>query len=260
MKPLNALKGLIVVILIFKATFGFSQSNCDLEDPYLLTYQYSIPTFVQLYNGGYCISGDISDTTVYFKFYPGDQNGIIYWGYSSPLGYPLEVTNILIYDSNCQLISQGQMVDDLGNSSYYVQFDLRTTYIDNFCPYFLPIDPLAVDFGAIEAKQIENFIVVDWITLSESNSSHFNIQYSYDLNKWYSVKYIPSSKNSSTNRYYTSSFTPQFPGTVYIRIAEYDYNGDVNLSEIVYCTYIPKSATGTPIYDLSGRLIGIRNF
>jgi hypothetical protein len=260
MKPLNPIKGLIVVILILKSIFSFSQSNCDLEDPYLLTYQFSIPSFIQLFNEGYCVSGDISDTTIYFKFYPENQNGVIYWGYSSPLGYPLEVMSISIYDSNCQLISQGQSVSGLENSLYYVQFDLRTTYIDNFCPYFLPINPLAVNFGTIEAKQIENLIVVDWITLSESNSNYFVIQYSYDLNRWYSTKPIQSSKNSSTNRYYTSSFIPQSPGTIYIRVAEYDYNGDINLSEITYCTYIPKPTTGTPIYDLSGRLIGIRNF
>ena len=143
---------------------------------------------------------------------------------------------------------------------YYVRFDLRTTYIDNFCPYFLPINPLAVDFGMVEAKQIENTIVVDWVTMSETNSSYFAIQYSYDLNKWYSTASVPASTNSSTNRYYTASFTPPFTGTVYIRIAEYDFNGGVTLSEIAYATYIPKTNSGVLIYDLSGRLIGIRSF
>jgi hypothetical protein len=260
MKPLNALKGLIVVMLTLITTLSFSQSTCDPEDPYLLIYQYSIPSFVQLYNEGYCISGDISDTTIYFKFYPEDQNGVIYWGYSSPLGYPLTVASMSIYNSDCQLISQGQSVSGLGNSMYYVRFDLRTVYIDNFCPYFLPINPLAVDFGTVEAKQVENTIIVDWITMSEANSNYFTIQYSYDLNKWYSTASVPSSTNSSTNRYYTSSFIPPFPGTVYIRIAEHDYNGDIILSDIVYCSYIPKSNPGMLIYDLSGRLIGVRNF
>jgi hypothetical protein len=259
MKPLNILRGTIVVILMLKAIFLSSQINCETEEPYLLTHPYSIPTFIQLYNGGYCITGFISDTTVIFGFYPNGENGIIYWGFSSPLGYELDVINISIYDSDCQLISDGQLVDGLYNTLYFVQFDLKTIYIDNFCPFFLPINPLAVTFGLIEAKQIENSIVVEWVTLSESNSHYFTIQYSHDLNIWYSTRSIPSSKNSSTNRYYVSNFTPSFSGMVYIRIAEYDYNGVVDLSEIIYCVFIPKSSS-TLIYDLSGRLIGIRNF
>lgn len=260
MKPLNAYKVLIVVMLVLKTTFGFSQSDCDVEDPYLSIYEFSIPSFIQLYNGGYCVSGNISDTTIYFKFYPEEQNGVIYWGYSSPLGYNLFIDNIFIYDSNCQLVSQGQMVSGLDNSLYFVRFDLRTEFIDNFCPYFLPITPLAVDFGVVEAIQVDNTIVVNWVTLSESNSSHFIVQYSYDLGIWRNGTYIPSSNNSSTNKYYTTNFTPPHGGTVYIRIAEYDYNGNVTLSNPIYTIFFPKNTSGTLIYDLSGRLIGVKNF
>jgi len=260
MKPLNTYKVLIVVMLVLKTIFGFSQSDCDIEDPYLSTYEFSIPSFNQLYNGGYCISGNISDTIIYFKFYPEEQNGVIYWGYSSPFGYNLFVDSIFIYDSNCQLMSQGQMINGLDNSLYFVRFDLRTEFIDNFCPYFLPINPLAVDFGMIEAIQVENIIIVNWVTLSESNSSHFIIQYSYDLGNWRNSVSIPSSNNSSTNRYYNANFTPPFDGTIYIRISEYDYNGNITLSTPIYTTFIRKSTSGTLIYDLSGRLIGIRNF
>lgn len=259
MKLLNTLKGLFLIfILTFSISSGFSQIICDVENPYLNHYQYSLPSFIQLYTNGDCISGEISDTTFYFKFYPEGKNGIIYWAYSSPQGYPLTVSNISIYDSNCQLISQGQSIGGLNDALYFVQFDISTVYIDNFCPYFLAIDPLKVDFGMIEAHQIENTISVDWVTLSETNSSHFVIQYGYDLNRWTSVVTMSSSKNSTTNRYYTANFTPIYSGNVYVRIIEYDLNGGTTISEPTYVRYIPKQYPGTLIYDLAGRVIGIR--
>ena len=256
MKPRNALKGLlIVVMLVLNTSFGFSQSTCDLDDPYLNHFQYSIPSFVQLYNGGYCISAEtISDTTIYLKFYPEGKNGIIYWGYSSPMGYPLYVDSVKIYDSSCQLISIGQGISGLSNSLYYVKFVIRTTFVDNFCPYFLPANPLMVTFGMLKLEKIGTYIQVDWATLSESNSNYFVVQYSYDLNNWKNTASIPSSQNSSTNRYYSTSFTPPYPGMVYVRIAEYDLNGSAIYSNPEYI-YFDSQNQNIPIYDLAGRLL-----
>jgi hypothetical protein len=246
---------IVVMFLLLKSTLAISQpSDCDLNNPSVQSYLFNVPSFIQLFNNGSCISGDISDTTLYFPFNPNNQNGVIYWGFSSPLGFNLTVSNIEIYDLDCQLISQGQSVNGLTGSSYFVKFVLQTILIDNFCPYFLPINPLAVDFGMVEAKQINDKIQVDWITMSETNSSHFVIRYSYDLNQWYTVNKVQSSGNSSTNRYYSSSFIPQYPGTVYIRVVEYDYNGNTNLSEIIYCVYI-SSPSNRIRYDLLGRMI-----
>ena len=256
MKPQNTLKGLlIVVMLVLNAAFGFSQSLCDPEDPYLNHYQYSIPSFIQLYNGGYCISASsISDTTIYMKFYPEGKNGIIYWGYSSPMGYPLYVDSVKIYDSNCQLISVGQGVSGLSNSLYYVKFVIRTRFVDNFCPYFLPTNPLMVTFGMVKLEKVETHIQVDWTTLSELNSNYFIVQYSYDLNNWRDASSIPSSQNSSINRYYSTNFTPPYQGMVYVRIAEYDLNGNVIYSNPEYIHFDFENRN-TSVYDMAGRLI-----
>ena len=256
MKPQNTLKGLlIVVMLVLNASFGFSQSICDLDDPYLNHYQYSIPSFIQLYNGGYCISSSyISDTTIYMKFYPEGKNGIIYWGYSSPMGYPLYVDSIKIYDSSCHLISVGQGVSGLSNSLYYVKFVIRTRFIDNFCPYFLPANPLMVTFGMVKLEKVGTHIQVDWTTLSESNSDYFVVQYSYDLNSWRDAVSVPSSQNSSTNRYYSANFTPPYSDMVYVRIAEYDLNGNVMYSNPEYIHFDFENRN-TSVYDLAGRLL-----
>ena len=256
MKPQNTLKGLlIVVMLVLNTSFGFSQSTCDPDDPYLNHYQYLIPSFIQLYNRGYCISAtSISDTTIYMKFYPEGKNGIIYWGYSSPYGYPLYVDSVKIYDNSCQLVSIGQGISGLSNSLYYVKFVIRTQQMDNFCPYFLPANPLMVTFGMIKLEKIETHIQVDWITLSESNSHYFVVQYSYDLNSWRDAVNMPSSQNSSTNKYYSTKFTPPYSGMVYVRIAEYDLNGNAIYSNPEYI-YFNSENQNTSVYDLAGRLL-----
>jgi hypothetical protein len=256
MKPQNTLKGLlIVVMLVLNTAFGFSQSICDQDDSYLNHFQYSIPSFIQLYVGGFCVpASSISDTTIYMKFYPEGKNGIIYWGYSSPYGYALHVDSVKIYDSSCKLISTEQGISDLSNSLYYVKFVIRTQYIDNFCPYFLPSNPLMVNFGMVKLEKIQTHIQVDWITLSEVNSNYFVIQYSYDLNSWKETVSVPSSQNSSTNKYYTANFTPQYSGMVYVRIAEHDLNGNTIYSDPEYI-HFDFEGQNSSIYDLAGRLI-----
>ena len=259
MEPLKTLKGLFVVLLILKALSGFTQTACESSESYLEHFEYGAPSFIQLYTGGYCITDSISDTTIYMRFYPLGKNGIIYWGYSSPQGYPLTVTSISIYNSACILISNGQIIGGLDNLLYYIRFDLRTKYVDNFCPYFIPFNPLAVKFGLIKAEMLNNTIGVDWITLSESNSNYFVVEYSYDMLRWIQATSVDASGNSSSAKYYNASFTPAYVGLIYVRVVEYDYNGNTTTSDPIYLEFNSNTIYNRLEYDLAGRLINISN-
>lgn len=258
MKPLITFKGLCVVLLTLQASFVFSQSTCDPTTSSLNHFESKVPQFIELYLGGYCVSDSITDTTIYMRFYPQGKNGMIYWAYSSPIGYPLTVTDISIYDSNCLLVSEGQMVMNLNNTSvYYVKFDIRTKYVDNFCPYFLPVYALAVDFGLVIAEQLNEVIQVTWTTLSETNSHYFKVECSYDLVNWIGLTTINAAGNSSTSLTYFTQVRPPQPGLVYIRIVEYDYNGNITISSVIYTKYNPEHIYNRAVYDLAGRLIRI---
>lgn len=259
MKPLKTLRRLFVVLLFLKSLTGFTQTPCDQASSYLEHFEYGTPNFLQLYTGGYCISDSISDTTIYMRFYPNNENGIVYWGYSSPLGFSLNVANVAIYNSSCILISQGRFINDLTDQLYYIRFDLRTEYIDNFCPYFVPYNPLAVDFGMIKAERHNSNIFVDWVTMSEENSNYFVVEYSYDLNNWIEATSVKAGGNSSTQQFYSAEFKPIYSGIVYIRIVEYDYNGNTTKSDPIYIEYNLDTIYNRPVYDLAGRLIKIRN-
>jgi hypothetical protein len=157
------------------------------------------------------------------------------------------------------LISNGQIVGGLDNSLYYIRFDLRTKYIDNFCPYFIPFNPLAIKFGLVKAEKINNLISVDWVTLSESNSNYFVVEYSYDMQRWIQATNTAAAGNSSSVKYYNTLFTPIYVGLIYIRVVEYDYNGSATTSDPIYLEFNSNTIYNRLEYDLAGRLINIRN-
>jgi hypothetical protein len=83
------------------------------------------------------------------------------------------------------------------------------------------------------------------------------IQYSYDLNNWVDATSVKAQGNKSTATTYSSELTPVYPGIVYIRIIEYDYNGGRTYSEIIMSKYYLNQVVA-PHYDLAGRLLYIR--
>ena len=157
------------------------------------------------------------------------------------------------------MVSQGQGVGGLDNSMYYVRFDLIAKYIDNFCPYFMPFNPLAVKFGLVIAERYNNEIRVNWGTLSEDNSNYFVLEYGYDLQRWQPTSSIAAAGNSSSARAYNASFTPIYPGLIYIRVVEYDYNGSTTISDPIYIEFNSNTIYNRHEYDSAGRLINISN-
>lgn len=258
MKTLAKMVLLLAILSIELSPNLYSQCFSGQQLPVLKHYPaIGNPNFIQLYNNGFCLSEDISDTTLWFNFYPEGKNGLIYWGYSSPLGFPVTVTSIELYDTNCVLLNVGNSIANLTDSVYYISFDIRTQYIDNFCPYFIEINPLAVEFGPLVAQQVNQSLYLTWTTYSEKNANNFIIQYSYDLNTWVDATSVKASGNRSTATTYSTSIYPNYPGLIYLRVIEYDYNGGRTFSEIIMAKYYPVEVR-MEHYDLAGRLIYIK--
>jgi hypothetical protein len=259
MKTLAKWVLLTAILLIELSPNLYSQCFESQSLPVLKHYPtVGTPNFIRLYNYGFCVSDSISDTTLWFNFHPEGKRGLIYWGYSSPMGYSLTVNSIKLYDSSCALISIGNDMPLLSDSVYYVSFDIQTIYIDNFCPYFLIINPLAAEFGPVVAQQINKYINVIWTTFSEKNSNEFIIQYSYDLDNWVDAASKKASGNKSTSTTYSTEFIPPYSGIIYIKITEYDYNGGRTFSEIIMTRYFSPNQYKLEHYDLAGRLIYIK--
>ena len=259
MKTLAKWVLLTAILLIELSPNLFSQCFEGQSLPVLKHYPtVGTPNFIQLYNYGFCVSDSISDTTLWFNFHPEGKTGLIYWGFSSPMGYSLTVTNVELYDKTCTLLNIGSGIPLLSDSTYYIAFNLRTRYIDNFCPYFIEINPLAVEFGPVVTQQTNKYLNVIWTTFSEKNSKEFIVQYSYDLNNWIDAASVKASGNRSTSTTYSTEFIPPYSGVMYVKIIEYDYNGGRTFSEVIMTKYFPPDQYKVEHYDLAGRLIYVK--
>ena len=211
----------------------------------------TVPSFIQVYNANYCLSQlIIGDTTLCFTFNPNGADGYIYVAYSSPQNGTLNITQIEQYENNV-LIQQGNYVQST-SQELNICFTITNSYVDNFCPYFIPYIGLAVNFGQVQAAQINEYLVINWQTMSESNSNYFDVMMSRDLIAWSSIGSKKSFGNTSTMQEYTTYYKISEAGLFYLQIWEYDYNGSITLSNPIYVQLI---ATKVEVwnYDLAGR-------
>lgn len=233
--------------------------QCDTTLP-VLNWRSNNPSFIQLFSEGYCFSDSISDTTLCYRFNPDGFLGHFRWGFSSPLGFNLDVTDITTYDTSCTIVNVGNFFPNttFSTSDHTVCFTLRTEYIDNFCPYFAPFSGLAVEFGEITVEQLGLTITTNWFTYSETNSYEFHIQLSSDLINYTTVAKKKSVGNSSSQSDYSVSFESPFYETVYLRIAEVDLNGDVSYSDPIVFYHLPnviRQVDRFGDYDIVGRKV-----
>lgn len=226
----SAIKRIITILLL---TTSRLVSQCDSVWNEMLWA--NSPTTASLLFGGYCYSGNIQDTTLCFYLLPEGNGGFIGYGFTSPEGYNVELIYTSQYDSECIFFDDG-LVFQNQNASFdtvFVCFELRTAYIDNFCPYFTPYIGLAITIGEFSASISEGNLVVNLQTLSETNSDKVFLQWSSDAINFYDLDWKKASGNSSQERWYKFTNKPPMFGIVYLRIKELDLNGNFNYSETI---------------------------
>jgi len=211
----------------------------------------TVPSFIQVYNANYCFSQlIIGDTILCFTLNTDGQNGYLYVAYSAPQNGQLDIDLVQQYQ-NGELIQEGNYVQ-LGADSLNICFTITNSYIDNFCPYFIPYIGLAVNFGTIQAAQLNDYLIVNWQTMSESNSNYFDVMMSRDLVAWSSIGSKKSFGNTSTQQNYTTYYKINEGGLFYLQIWEYDYNGGITTSNPIYIV-LELETRGQWNYDLAGR-------
>lgn len=213
----------------------------------------TVPSFIEIYNANYCFSKIIiGDTTLCFTLNANSTEGYVYVAYSSPQNGQLNITQINQYQDSI-LIQQGNFVQ-LTAQELNVCFTITNSYVDNFCPYYIPYIALAVNFGSITAYQQNNYLQINWQTMSEINANYFDVMLSSDLISWKSIGIIKAFGNTSTQQNYYLRIPFNYEGIWYVQIIEYDYNGEMSISQPTYFQSV-KIVIDTLRYDLAGRLI-----
>lgn len=237
-------------LLLFLLPF-MGTAQCDsawLGNSYL-----GFPSFFSLFNSGKCISQPMGDTTLCVK-YAQRPNSMqrVFFSYSSPTGQPAFVLSTSVYDRWCNYLGNGPDIP-AGTDTMTICYEIQAELIDNFCPYAIILNALAVEWCGIECNADKGMLELGWKTCSNSNTDRFEVIVSTDAVNWIKVAAMrPKSINNSGLSEYKVQFPYQNPGVNYVAVREFDLNGDVSVSDI--CSFVcPTVLNSNQYIDLSGR-------
>lgn len=128
----------------------------------------------------------------------------------------------------CEHISNGGGVEIIGNGvgcSSAIE-------IENSCPFTLP-----VELSGFRAKVKNKNILLTWQTLTESNNEGFDIQRSNNGINWESIAWEAGQGDATTSRTYTFTDSRPLLGKSYYRLAQTDFDGKIEYSEIVMVSF-----------------------
>ena len=243
----------MLFLLLSTASFGQCNTNRFMQ-PYL-----ALPSFFGLYFANQCISGAIRDTTICVKIPRTNQGQIAAFSYSSPSGQPAFVTAVKQYNSACIFIENGTLVQ-AGNDTVTVCYTIQAQLIDNFCPYSIMAGGLAVDWCGIYAYHSDGNLKMRFSTCSNSGTKYFDIITSTDAVSWTSlINVLPEVETKSTESHYNVCIPFNRGGMNYFAVREYDLNGGVYVSPIVFCE-IPYPSNDGSGFDLLGRRVNDGNY
>ena len=154
----------------------------------------------------------------------------------------LDLAPVAVNAANTTICSNAQMTGRSlsayfdGGFRYYIVFDGATgdecTYqweITRAVPAPLPVELLDVTAGC-KGKGVQ----INWITASERNNDHFEVERSSDgQNFSVVVANVKGAGNSSTSKYYTAMDNTVEGTTYYYRVKQVDLNGETTFSKTV---------------------------
>jgi len=247
------MKTLMLFLLLSTQVSAQCNTNRFMQ-PYL-----SLPSFFGLYFANQCISGAIRDTTICVKIPRTNQGQIAAFSYSSPSGQPAFVTAVKQYNSACIFIENGTLIQ-AGTDTVTVCYTIQAQLIDNFCPYAILAGGLAVDWCGIYAYHSDGNLKMRFSTCSNSGTLKFDIITSTDAVSWTSLINVkPEVETKSTESHYNICIPFNRGGSNYFAVREYDLNGGVHVSPIVFVE-IPYPSNDGVGFDLLGRRVNDGNY
>jgi hypothetical protein len=107
---------------------------------------------------------------------------------------------------------------------------------------------LPVTWKDVKATVKEEGNLIQWTTSSEKNTSHFEVEYSYDAKTFYKASNdIKAAVNSTTDKLYTFMHLEEYGELVYYRIKQVDLDGKVDYSKAV----VAKRTSKLPEFHVS---------
>ncbi len=96
-----------------------------------------------------------------------------------------------------------------------------------------PTTTLPVEWGYFRLNELNNDVVIEWQTLTETNNNRFEIQKSTDENIFTTIGSLPAAGNSNTPQYYSFTDNQLEAGITYYRIRQIDFDGKESFSNVL---------------------------
>ncbi len=108
-------------------------------------------------------------------------------------------------------------------------------------PYFVGAVPLPIELVSFQAKVANKAVIVEWTTASELNNEWFELERSFDANKFEPVGKIRGAINSTQILEYAYTDIINKSGTIYYRLKQIDLNGSFTYSDLTTVNITPLS-------------------
>ncbi|MEI6596240.1 MAG: T9SS type A sorting domain-containing protein [Bacteroidota bacterium] len=137
--------------------------------------------------------------------------------------------------------------------SFTIQSSIIATFgLSRFRIIISDNNSLPVAFGKFEATKNQKQVQLNWNTLTENNSSRFEIERSNDQGGFLSIGVLEAKGNSSTlTNYQFIDAQPSFSTINYYRIKQIDLNGNYtysNIRDISFLLYPSINSTNISLY------------
>lgn len=101
-----------------------------------------------------------------------------------------------------------------------------------------PVGTLPIELLSFDGKLLQDQIELNWITASEKNNSHFDVQRSSNGQAWQSIGLIEGAGNSDENLSYQFIDTNPVVGISRYRLKQVDFDGSSSLSSVVELNFV----------------------
>ncbi len=141
-------------------------------------------------------------------------------------------------------IDQNYMGQDLFDPSTWLQ--LLTT--DTITAYFVPDQPLPIEMIAFTGTARETDVLLQWVTGSEMNSSHFDVEKRVSSGTWRPLGRVEAAGWSYTTINYQLLDPEPHDGPNYYRLRQVDLDGTYKFSNVVVAEFSSFSAGALSIW------------
>lgn len=165
---------------------------------------------------------------------PSNANLTLYWKDQSR-------TEIDDYDDLVIAHYTGVEWENLGQDSREASDpgSITVNNVSSFSPFTFgsvsaSLNPLPVELISFTGEYKENAVELNWVTASELDNDHFEIERSLDGIEFEAIGLVPGKGTSNVkNSYRFYDDSPVF-GIVYYRLKQVDYDGGYEFSKIIY--------------------------